>query len=154
MDGKRAVPIGMLSVCPVTTTVPARGTVLTRDVEPGDLVQPGRGLLAIARSGATEILVPFDEENLAVLELGQRATCIADAFPAQPFGAQLVFISPRIDPQRGSVDVRLRVEPVPHFLRQDMTVSVNVETARRERALVVPNDTLIDAAGDVVHGPW
>lgn len=124
------------------------GTVLTRDVEPGDLVQPGRGLLEIARSGFTEILVPFDEENLAVLELGQRATCVADAFPAQPFAAQIVFISPRIDPQRGSVDVRLRVDPVPHFLRQDMTVSVNVETARRERALVVPNDTLIDAAGE------
>lgn len=124
------------------------GTVLTRDVEPGDLVQPGRGLLEIARSGATEILVPFDEENLAVLELGQRATCVADAFPAQPFGAQIVFISPRIDPQRGSVDVRLRVDPVPHVLRQDMTVSVNVETARRERALVVPNDTLIDVASE------
>jgi HlyD family secretion protein len=27
-------------------------------------------------------------------------------------------------------------------LRQDMTVSVNIETGRRERALVVPNDAL------------
>src|SRR5690606_11288111 len=60
----------------------------------------------------------------------------------------IVFISPRIDPRRGSVDVRLRVSPVPDFLLQDMTVSVNVETGRREQALVVPNDALIDVAGN------
>src|SRR5690606_14989763 len=30
----------------------------------------------------------------------------------------------------------------PDYLRQDMTVSVNIETGRRERALVVPNDAL------------
>lgn len=111
------------------------GVVLTRNAEPGDLVQPGRVLFEIERSGDTEILVPFDEENLAVLEIGQEAMCVADAFPSQPFGAEIVFISPRIDPQRGSVDVRLRVSPVPHFLRQDMTVSVNVETGRRELAV-------------------
>src|SRR5690606_5293510 len=101
--------------------------------------------------GDTEILVPFDEKNLAMLEVGQQATCVADAFPSQPFAAEIVFISPRIDPQRGSVDVRLRVSPVPHFIRHDMTVSVNVETGRRERALVVPNDALLDIAGDRGH---
>lgn len=124
------------------------GVVLTRNAEPGDLVQPGRVLFEISRSGDTELLVPFDEENLAVLEIGQHATCVADAFPSQPFGAEIVLIAPRVDRQRGSVDVRLRISPVPNFLRQDMTVSVNVETGRRERAIVVPNDALLDVAGD------
>ncbi len=127
------------------------GIVLARNAEPGDLVQPGRVLFEIERRGATEILVPFDEKNLAVLEVGQQATAVADAFPSQPFGAEIAFISPRIDPQRGSVDVRLRVSPVPDFIRQDMTVSVNVETGRRERALVVPNDALLDVTGDRAH---
>src|SRR5690606_17887680 len=63
------------------------GTVLTRNAEPGDLVQPGDVLFAIARDGDTEVLVPVDEENLGVLEVGQAATCIADAYPAQPFPA-------------------------------------------------------------------
>lgn len=127
------------------------GTVLTRNAEPGDLVQPGRVLFEIARAGDTEILVPFDEENLARLALGQRATCLADAYPEQPFGAEIHFIAPRIDPQRGTVDVRLKVDPVPGFLRQDMTVSVNVETGRRERALVVPNDALFERTGDAAR---
>lgn len=127
------------------------GVVLTRNAEPGDLVQPGRVLFEIARSGDTEILVPFDEENLSRLAVGQRAVCIADAYPDRPFPAELSFISPRVDPERGTVDVRLKVVPAPPFLRQDMTVSVNVETGRRGKALVVPNDALFAVEGDSAH---
>src|SRR5690606_32752656 len=124
------------------------GTVLVRNVEPGDLVQPGRVLFEIARTGATEVLVPVDEKNLGVLRVGQPAQCVADAYQAQPFPARIAFIAPGVDPQRGSVDIRLAVDPVPEFVRQDMTVSVNVETGRRDAALVVPNDALGAVAGD------
>lgn len=124
------------------------GTVLTRNVEPGDLVQPGKVLLEIAREGDTELEVPVDEKNLAVLRVGQVAQGIADAFPDQVFPATVNFISPGIDAQRGTVNIRLKVEPVPEFMRQDMTVSVTVETGRREAALVVPNDALLEAGGD------
>lgn len=124
------------------------GTVLSRHVEPGDLVQPGRILFEIASAGATEVLVPLDEKNLQVLALGQTAMCIADAYPSRPFAAELSFIAPSIDPQRGSVDIRLTVSPVPDFLRQDMTVSVNIQTGRREQALVVPNDALREVEGE------
>ena len=132
------------------TTIRAEvaGTVLTRNAEPGDLVQPGRVLFEIARTGATEVLVPLDEKNLEVLAVGQTAMCIADAYPARPFPATVGFIAPSVDPQRGSVDIRLTVSPVPAFLRQDMTVSVNVETGRRGRAIVAPNDALATVEGD------
>ena len=132
------------------TTIRAEvaGTVLTRNAEPGDLVQPGRVLFEIAREGATEVLVPVDEKNLEVLATGQEATCVADAFPSRPFPATVDFIAPSVDPQRGSVDIRLAVSPAPDFLRQDMTVSVNVQTGRRDRALVVPNDALALLDGD------
>ena len=123
------------------------GTVLTRNAEPGDVVQSGKVLFEIAREGDTEVLVPLDEKNLGVVALGQAALCIADAFPNRPFKATVVFIAPSVDPQRGTVEMRLKVAPVPDALRQDMTVSVNVETGRRDRALVIPNDALSDAGG-------
>lgn len=124
------------------------GTVLTRDVEPGDLVQPGRTLFTIAMDGNTEIRVPLDERNLSRLALSQKATAIADAYPDKPFPVRINFIAPSIDPQRGTVEVRLSVDPVPDFLRQDMTVSVNVETGRRDRTLAIPNDALGKVQGD------
>lgn len=132
------------------TTIRAEvpGTVLTRNAEPGDLVQPGRVLFEIAQTGDTEIIVPLDEKNLEVLAIGQTAMCIADAYPARPFPAKVSFIAPSVDPQRGTVDIRLTVTPVPNFLRQDMTVSVNIETGRRDQAIVVPNDALFATDGN------
>jgi HlyD family secretion protein len=121
------------------------GVVLTRNVEPGDLVQPGRVLFEIAHVGSTEIEVPVDEKNLSVLQAGQPAQCIADAWPDRPFAATVNYIAPGVDATRGTVTVRLRVDSVPEFLRQDMTVSVNIETGRREQALAVPNDALLAA---------
>jgi HlyD family secretion protein len=124
------------------------GTVLTRNAEPGDVVQPGRVLFEIARDGQTELLVPVDERNLSVLRLGQSAMCVTDAYPNRPFSAMVSFIAPAVDPQRGSVDIRLQLQSIPDFLRQDMTVTVNIETGRREQALVVPNDALDNIEGD------
>ncbi|HUH86607.1 MAG TPA: efflux RND transporter periplasmic adaptor subunit [Pusillimonas sp.] len=126
----------------------AAGTVLTRNAEPGDLVQPSRVLFEIVHDGATEVLVPLDEKNLEVLALGQPALCIADAYPNRPFAARVDFIAPGVDPSRGTVDVRLAVPESPQFLREDMTVSVNIETGRRDSAIVVPNDALHSVNAD------
>lgn len=118
------------------------GTVLTRNVTVGDLVQPGRILLEIARDGTTEILVPVDERNLGVLALGQAARCIADAYPDRIFDATVSFIAPTVDPQRGTVDVRLTVNPPPDFLRQDMTVTATIRTNQRDKAIMLSNDLI------------
>ena len=124
------------------------GIVLTRNVEPGDLVQPGMTLFTIALDGNTEIRVPLDERNLPRLALQQNASVIADAYPDRPFPAQINFIAPSIDPERGTVEVRLTVDPVPDFLRQDMTVSVNIETDQRAHTRVIPNDALGNVQGN------
>ena len=124
------------------------GIVLTRNAEPGDLVQPGRVLFEIAQEGDTEVRVPLDEKNLEVLAIGQPAMCVTDAYPAQPFQAKVSFIAPGVDAQRGTVDIRLAVSSPADFLRQDMTVTVNIETGRRDQALVVPNDAFISTEGN------
>ena len=124
------------------------GLILTRQVEPGDQVQPGRVLFEIARTDETEILVPVDERNLGVLAIGQAATCIADAFPGDPFRARVKSIAPAIDPQRGTVDVRLSLPMIPDFLREDMTVTATITTAEVPDATLVSNSALRDVNGD------
>lgn len=116
--------------------------VLTRNVEPGDVVQPGRTLMELARIGQTEVLVPVDERNLGVLSTGQPAICIPDAYPDQQFEATVDHIAPTVDADRGTVDVRLAVAAPPDYLRQDMTVTATIVTGKRDNALVVPNDAL------------
>ena len=120
-------------------TAPADAKVLARLVEPGQIVQPGRVLLTLALNGATELAAQADERFLEQLRLGQNATVVADAFPGQRFAARVQSIAPRVDAQRGAVEVKLALtQAPPAFLREDMTLSVEVETARRDAALVLP----------------
>ena len=130
-------------------TAPARGRVLARSVEPGQIVQPGRALLTLALAGPLQLVAQVDERYLEQLAPGQPARVLADAYPAQAFPAQVLSIAPVVDAQRGAIEVKFALPaPVPDFLREDMTVSVEVETARREKALVVPVGALrSDASG-------
>lgn len=130
---------------------PTDGVLIGRSVEPGDVVQPGRELMVLAPAGETQIVVQVDEKNLSKLKLGQSALASADAYPHDRFGAELFYINPGIDALRGSVEVKLRVTDPPAYLRQDMTVSVDIEVARRAATLVAPADTVFDAAS--TH-PW
>lgn len=123
------------------------GTVQNRAVEPGDLVQPGRTLLQIARADSREIILPLDEKNIAALALGQPAQVAADAYPEQWLAARVSFIAPNVDSSRGTLDVHLELLEAADFLRYGMTVSVNIETARREQALVLANEALLQRQG-------
>ncbi len=130
---------------------PRAGTLISRSVERGDVAQPGKVLMVLAPAGETWIDVQIDEKNLGLLAVGQKALASADAYPRQRFDAELSYINPSVDAQRGAVAVRLRVPAPPDYLRQDMTVSVDIEVARRDGALVVPADCVRDA--DNAH-PW
>jgi len=130
---------------------PANGVVLDRSVEPGDIVQPGKRLMTIALDGATRLTALIDEKNLEVLTIGQPALAAADAFPGQRFDAVLEYLAPGIDAQRGTVEAKFAVAKPPAFLRSDMTVSIDIAVADRERALVVPTAAVRDAASNT---PW
>ncbi len=130
---------------------PASGTILTRSVEPGDVVQPAKVLLVMARDGETRLLVQPDERNLAHLAVGMRARASTEAFPGQAFEAEIRTISPSVDAARGTVDVKLAVPSPPPYLRAGMTVSVDVTVGTRDAALVVAADAVRDAA---TTSPW
>ncbi|MGY4829129.1 efflux RND transporter periplasmic adaptor subunit [Sphaerotilaceae bacterium SBD11-9] len=134
-----------------TITAPAAGTLIARDVEPGDVVQPGKTLMVLSPTGTTQLVIQIDEKNLHLLAPGQAARASADAYPEHRFAARLVYINPGVDVQRGSVEVKLDVPEPPGYLRQDMTVSVDIEVAARARAVLVPLDAVHDANSP---SPW
>jgi HlyD family secretion protein len=124
---------------------PSDGTILSRDVESGDVVQAGESLMIVAKDGPTYLNVQPEEKNLAYLNVGQDAIASADAFPDRTFNARIDLIAPAVDPSRGTVDVRLIVPEPPDYLRPDMTVSVDVAAGRSENALVLPTDAVHDS---------
>jgi HlyD family secretion protein len=134
-----------------TISAPLAGTLISRNVERGDIVQPGKVLMVLSPAGRTQLVVQIDEKNLRYLALGQHALAAADAYPGKKFAVEVAFINPGIDASRGSVEVKLDVPSPPDYLKQDMTVSVDIEVARLANALSLPLAAIHDAAGTA---PW
>jgi len=126
---------------------PRDGILISRDVERGNIVQPSNVLMKLSPTGETELVVQIDEKNLGLIAIGQKALASADAFPKDTFAAELVYINPGIDLQRASVEVKLRAPAPPAYLRQDMTISVDIEVAKRPSALIVPAEVLRGTSG-------
>lgn len=123
---------------------PLDARVLVRDVEPGQIVQPGKALLSLALAGPTQLVAQVDERFLDQLRPGQSAAVVADAFADQRFAARVLSLAPAVDAQRGAIEVKFALadSTPPAFLREDMTLSVEVETGRRDHALVLPQSAL------------
>jgi HlyD family secretion protein len=120
-------------------TAPRDAKVLIRLVEPGQIVQPGKALFSLALAGPVKMIAQVDEKFLEELRVDQAASVVADAFPKLRFQGRVQSIAPVVDAQRGAVEVKLTLlADAPSFFKEDMTLSVEVEAGRIEKALVVP----------------
>ena len=132
-------------------TAPRDGVLITRSVERGTVAEPGKALLVLAPDGDVQLVLAVDERDLGKLALGQKAVASADAYPDQRFDAVLSYINPGVDISRAAVQVKLTAHNPPAYLRQDMTVSVDIEVGRRDDALVLPSRAVRDALSG---SPW
>jgi len=130
---------------------PAGGVVTRKLAESGDIVTQGKKLFEMAADGETQVILQIDEKNLGHLAVGQRAGVVADAYPGQAFDAEIFHIAPAVDPEKGSVEVKLRVPAPPAFLKPDMTVSAEIRVGSRHQALSLPAEAVRDAAS---AKPW
>jgi RND family efflux transporter MFP subunit len=88
---------------------PAAGLVLTRDVEPGQIVGSGSGVLfRMARGGEMEMLAEMAEADLARVRVGTRATVTPVGTDAQIAG-QVWQVSPVIDMTSRQGTVRVAI---------------------------------------------
>lgn len=130
---------------------PASGQLIGRNVEVGDVVQAGKVLMTLSPEGAMQLVVQIDEKNLRLMALGQHALASADAYPQQPFKAQVVYINPGINAQTGAVEIKLDVLEPQKNLKQDMTVSVDLVVARQPQVLALQVGRVNEISG---ASPW
>lgn len=92
---------------------PAAGLVLTRSVEPGQVVSAGSGVLfRIARGGEMELLAQVGEGDLALLSAGTRAE-VTPVGAQRSFSGQIWQMSPIVDAQsrQGTARIALAYSP-------------------------------------------
>ena len=77
----------------LTVTSPADGTILTRSIQPGEIVSPSAAAMTLGRLDNLSITVYVPEDRYGELSLGEFATVTVDSFPGETFTANVSHIS-------------------------------------------------------------
>lgn len=81
----------------LTITAPTDGMILTRAVEPGEVIMPGAGLLTMARLSDLTITVYIPEDRYGEISMGQAADVTVDSFPEETFTSTVMYISDKAE---------------------------------------------------------
>lgn len=121
---------------------PDSGTIIRRDGEVGAFIPVNEPVFYMAKAGEPmRITAEVDEEDVPLIRTGLKVLVRADAFPESVFDGTVNEITPRGDPVARSYRVRVLL-PDDTPLRYGMTAEINIITARRENALLVPAGAL------------
>ena len=72
---------------------PQDGVILTRNIEPGEYVQPGAAAISMADISTLTITVYVPEDRYGQIALGQNASVSVDSFPGTKFSGVVSYIS-------------------------------------------------------------
>ena len=129
---------------------PASGLILTRDVEPGQIVGSGSGVLfRMAKDGEMELLAQLSESDLATLRPGNSAT-------VTPVGGQTEFtgriwqVSPVVDPQTRQGIARISI-PYNKAIRPGGFAAARIVSGTATAPLLPESAVQTDAKGQFVY---
>ena len=82
------IQIGLLTV-----KAPADGVILTRSIQPGEIVAPSASAMTLGRISNLTITVYVPEDRYGELSLGQPAIMTVDSFPGEVFTTTVIHIA-------------------------------------------------------------
>lgn len=141
-----AVDEARASLAEYRITTPIAGVVLSRSVEPGDLVAPSTLLMRLANTESLHVVVQVDEVYADEIRVGQVATMQLAGRTGVVTGA-VSFVASVVDVVTGSVRVKLSFDS-PHDAQIGLTTVANILIEDIEDALTVPRISLVNSGTD------
>jgi HlyD family secretion protein len=152
-----AIDFAKFNVSQTVITSPINGVVLQKYRELGDTINYGGEIQA--GGGATDIVqladlsdlrceVDINESDIAKVKMGTPATVIPDAYPDDPFPAQVVKIYPAADRQKGTVKVEVKIlRPDLKIIKPEMSAKVTFQSIVTQTAsapmVLVPKKAIV-----------
>ena len=126
---------------------PFAGVVGLREVSVGGYVEPGEHLVNLEDIDPIKVDFPVPERALSAVEVGQSIEVTVDAWPGRKFEGEVYAIDPQIDAQGRSIAIRATIDNQEHLLRPGLFAAVRLITARRDQALLVPEQSIFAQQG-------
>jgi HlyD family secretion protein len=139
------------AIASMTLIAPISGIVLSRDTDKGSAVIPissaygGTVIMTLADVSEKHFRGDVDEADIGKVHLGLQARIYAEAYPDEPFKAELTHISPRGREEEDIInfEIRATVGDQKNRLRVGMSADAELILEEHENVLVVPEGAII-----------
>jgi RND family efflux transporter MFP subunit len=121
----------------LTLLSPFRGVVQSVPVEQGKSVKVGNMLVEVADLSLVWMWAEFYENELSMLQVGQKLDITAKSYPGKNFDGTIALIDPFINETKRTAKVRIDIPNADFKLRPGMYVNAELEMDMGE-ALTVP----------------
>jgi len=127
---------------------PFTGKVVSRTVQRGETVTPGKECYQLANFDPLLARVFFPETDLPRVRVGQTATLESSALPGRTYTARVTLVNPVVDRTNGTFKVTLEVRDPSSTLRPGSFARVRLMSDTFADAIVVPRKSLVVEDGD------
>jgi RND family efflux transporter MFP subunit len=129
---------------------PADGVVLRKLAEPNEQVAAGQPVLVIGNTaGGWIVRASLADRDVVRVRTGDVAEVALDAFPGRRFTAEVVEIAAAADPQTGTYEMKVSVDPAGARFVQGLVAKVTVADPEAGSVAVVPVTSLLEADGQL-----
>jgi len=139
------------AIASMTLIAPISGIVLSRDTDKGSAVIPissaygGTVIVTLADVSEKHFRGDVDEADIGKVHLGLPARVYVEAYPDEPFKAELTHISPRGREEEDIInfEIRATVDDKENKLRVGMSADAELILEEHENVLVIPEGAII-----------
>lgn len=118
--------------------------VITKKIDhEGHWAAAGEDIYDIVDMSVLWVMASVPEADIKAIKPGQQADIRAVSYPDEVFKAKVNFISPMLNPETRTLEVRLDVTNRNYRLKPDMFVKVEIGSAGYEWNIVVPRNAVI-----------
>jgi membrane fusion protein (multidrug efflux system) len=130
---------------------PFAGWIARRDVSRGEYVRPGQPLFELVALDPIEVEFSVAELDSARVAIGQQVQVEVAPYPQESFQGLVTVISPTLDPKTRTLRVKAQIANGDGRLRPGLFARADLGIARREGALLVPEEAVLQRAdGEVL----
>lgn len=108
----------------IALAAPVSGTVVSRAVNPGEVVEANKELLRVADLSNVWVVAQVFERDLARVVVGSGASVTSEAYPGRVFRGRVAFLDPQLDTSTRTAQVRVEIANPSQALKLGMFVGV------------------------------
>ena len=126
---------------------PVDGFVSKRTLDPGAFAGANTVILSVVDISTVRLVANIVERDFKRVKTGIEARVEVDAFPGEHFTGSVSRVAPVFDPTTRTAPMEIEVPNPGYRLKPGMYARVRLTVERKDNALTVPRNAVVDAEG-------